>query len=245
MVERQCVLHVDASDELVSFDVDAIDAVIGAGRANRFEYALLLGDLRFRVCRFADRREFYWRGRVHEGLFRYSDDVGPLLSLDDDQLLIRHHHRVAKVRGYVAGLALDYFEFPDRPRGLHYLGRELLHLGRPSAALTILDDHARREDAWMPERSESLCLAGECLERLGRSDEADARLAAAFRLDSSRREPLLRLAEACRRRGDAAGCGRPCRRRADHPPLEPLRRVRCELRRAASRAVVLGLASAG
>jgi len=93
-------------------------------------------------------------------------------------------------------------EHPEKPRWWHYLGRELFYESWYESALATLDAHANMADAWPAERSQSLCFMGESFEALGRRSEAEESYRHAFAIDPTRREPLLRLAMTCCRRGE-------------------------------------------
>jgi tetratricopeptide (TPR) repeat protein len=199
------VLQLDASDELLAMDIDALDRWIGSGRVGVFEYDQRYGNVLLRISRFYDRRRYHWDGRVHEVLdATVPADVTPASSVrcDSTQLHVRHNKDELKSRPYLAGLALQVFEFPHKPRWWHYLGRELFYQHWYRSAIAVLEEHAAMEKAWLAERSQSLCFIGECLEALGRLDEADQAYHHAFALDPKRREPLLQLANSHCRRGD-------------------------------------------
>jgi len=215
LARRDWVLQLDAGDELLAFDAAFLGARIRERAPRRLSYALRLGGATLRVSRFCDRRRARWAGRAHEAL----RDIGagePPLEVSPDRLLIRHHKQ-EKPRSYLAGLALDALEAPGDPRWLHYVGRELHYLGFPRSALAALEEHARRDDAWTPERGESLCLAGERLEALGDPSGALERYERACAVDASRREPLLRLAGLRGRLGDFAGSVAAARRALEVP----------------------------
>jgi glycosyltransferase involved in cell wall biosynthesis len=201
------VLQVDAGDEFLAFDVDFVDRAAGRPEAVRLEYRLRLGDASLWISRFYDRRTTHWEGRVHEVLLphRVGTPAVNTLRSEDGELQIRHHRNSTTTRAYLAGLALDALEHPENPRWLHYLGRELTYHGRHRSAVTVLDIHAARADAWVAERSESLCRAGMSLEALGEPEEAGHRYHQAIVLDGARREPLLRQAALCLRQGDLEG----------------------------------------
>jgi tetratricopeptide (TPR) repeat protein len=204
------VLQVDASDEVLALDVDFVDAAVGASEPPSLEYRLLLGGVSLYVSRLYDRRRLSWRGRVHEALWPRDTGLGPpprgrSRRCSDEQLLVRHHWDPGKTRSYVAGLALDVLEHPEQPRWLHYLGRELHARGRHRSAIALLEAHAARTDAWITERSASLCLSGRCFEALGDPTGAEAHYRRAIGLDATWREPFLRLAALCQARGDFDG----------------------------------------
>ncbi len=135
------VLQLDASDELLAFDVDFLSEQLRAGAASLFEYTLRLGTTRLRVRRLYDRRLDRWQGRVHETLYPHtaaSLERRPTVLCADDQLHVRHHKDETKERNYLGGLALDVLEHPDNPRWMHYLGRELCYQGRHRSAIPVL-----------------------------------------------------------------------------------------------------------
>jgi glycosyltransferase involved in cell wall biosynthesis len=199
------VLQLDASDEVCALDVLALDACLAAaGPVGLIEYGLRLGGATLRVTRFYDRRLYRWRGRVHEGLYGIGDGSGPAPSrvcCAETDLAVRHH-RQAKSRTYLAGLALDALAHPAEARWKHYLGRELFYGQKYRSALPVLADHAASADTWAAERSQSLCFMGECLEALAAPDAAATQYRRAARVDPTRREPLLRLAALHCRRGE-------------------------------------------
>jgi tetratricopeptide (TPR) repeat protein len=199
------VLQLDAGDEVPAMDIDALDRWIGAGSVGAFEYDQQYGSVGLRIARFYDRGRYRWEGRVHEILVASAPaDAAPLemIRCDTTQLRVRHHKDENKPRHYLAGLALQALECPQKPRWWHYLGRELFYDHRYESAIAVLETHAAMEDAWSAERSQSLCFVGECLEALDRPSEAREAYLHACTLDPTRREPLLRLASNCCRRGE-------------------------------------------
>jgi glycosyltransferase involved in cell wall biosynthesis len=201
------VLQLDASDRLEAFDARFLAREIRAGRASRFGYRLEVGGCSLRIVRFYDRRLDHWQGCVHEVLYEREPgrERPPTVECTPDQLAVRHERNDVKPRAYVAGLALDVLAQPDNPRWRYYLGRELYYHRFYHSALGALAELSAMRAGWSTERSDGECLSGRCLEALGRHDEAGERYARAFRIDSRRREPLLLLAELCRRRDDFQG----------------------------------------
>lgn len=204
------VLQLDASDRLTAMEIDALDRWISSGGVGAFEYQQQYGDVGLRISRFYDRNRFHWEGRVHETL--QATGAGPPAArtrCDATQLRVRHDMNPHKTRNYLAGLALQVLESPEKPRWWHYLGRELFYNGWYRSAIVVLEAHAAMENAWLAERSQGLCFVGQCLEGLGRASEAKEAYRRAFALDPTRREPLLRLATICSRHGEfevAAQC---------------------------------------
>ena len=207
---RDVLWHLDGSDVVEVFDLDFVDGSIRRGEAGSVGCEVRLGTLSFRTCRFYDRRFDRWEGRAHEGLYprpKVSASVvrAPRLECPPDRLAVRHVRRGRKERNYLAGLALEALPRTARPRWLHYLGRELHYLGFHHSAVAVLEEHAAREDAWRPERSGSLCIAGQSRLALDEPDRAADLFWRAFTIDSSWREPLLRLAEVRASRDDLRG----------------------------------------
>jgi tetratricopeptide (TPR) repeat protein len=208
--KHDVIWHLDGSDLVEAFDLDFIDGSIRRGEAGNIGYEVRLDGLSFRTCRFYDRRFDRWEGRAHEGLYprpeaSATDVRAPQLECPAERLAVRHVRRGQKERNYLAGLALEALPRAARPRWLHYLGRELHYLGFHCSAVAALEEHASREDAWLPERSGSLCFAGQSRLALGEPDLAADLFQRAFTIDPSWREPLLRLAEICAARDDPAG----------------------------------------
>ena len=224
LAANRFVLQLDGSDEARPIDIDAFDRRIDSGDVDCFEYDqlygfeptqlygnVLYGPIRLRIGRFYDRTRYDWEGRVHELLTSGQADVtaAKRIRCDPTQLLVYHHKNKDKERNYLAGLALQVLERPEKSRWWHYLGRELFYIQCYESAIAVLEQHASMEGAWAPERSQSLCFMGESLESLGRVDEAKDAYRRAFALDPTRREPLLRLATTCCRSGElqvAAQC---------------------------------------
>jgi tetratricopeptide (TPR) repeat protein len=207
------VLQLDASDEVVACDWEALNAYMAGPPPTLFHYELRLGDIVFGAERFYDRRFYVWRGRAHEGL--YADPARPAameerrIRCTSQELTIRHHKDEGKQRTYLPGLALDALAFPDEGRWWHYLGRELYYQHRDVSAIAVLERHAAMPDAWIVERAQSLCFAGDCCARLGRMSDAAGAYQRAIHLDPTRREPRLRLAALHNWRGEfaeAAAC---------------------------------------
>lgn len=203
LAESDFVLQLDASDQLPAFDIDALEDRIGAREVDSFEYDQHYGDVVLRIARFFDRRCFQWRGRVHEVPTRTAVAPANAFRCDASQLLVRHH-RSEKTRQYLPGLALQALEAEGEPRWWHYVGRELYYQRCLHSAIATLETHAAMENAWLPERAQSLSYIGECRELLEQGHAAEESYRRAAALDPSRREPLIRLASLLSRRGDFA-----------------------------------------
>jgi tetratricopeptide (TPR) repeat protein len=192
-------LHLDASDEVLALDLGALGRAREPGTGT-IAYTMRLGDTRFVTSRFYDRRLHRWKGRAHEALYPAGDGAGPpprASIASQDALSVRHLKDAGKPRAYLPSLALDVLEAPRDSRWRHYLGRELYYHGWYRSAVAVLMEHADLPDGWNVERSQSLCFAGECFERLGDRASAVDAYRRAIVIDDTRREPRLRLAALC------------------------------------------------
>jgi tetratricopeptide repeat protein len=204
--DRDMIFQPDASDEIVAFDVDFLDAAVREGRSGGLRYRLEYGPWTLEVARFYDRRVSRWEGRVHEAPWpRPGAAARPVPECAAERLFVRHEIE-AKARHYLAGLALDALEKPDHPRRAHYFGRELHFLGRHRSAIDVLEGHAAMTHGWAAERSQSLCFIGESQLALGDVEAAASAFARACTTDPARREPWLRLASLAQSRGDLEAC---------------------------------------
>ena len=225
MANNPFVLQLDACDELFAFDLDALDRHIEAGGVRAFEYDQLYGNARLRIARFYDRGRYHWEGRVHEILEpTLSADAAPASTVrcDPTQLLVRHNKDEEKPRHYLAGLALQVMERPEKPRWWHYLGRELYYGRQYRSAIAVLEAHVAMDSAWQAERSQSLCFMGESLEALRQTGDAKTMYQRAAELDPSRREPLLQLATLFSRQGEFEAAAETARRALTIPHTSAL-----------------------
>jgi tetratricopeptide (TPR) repeat protein len=211
---RDFVWQLDGSDEVLVLDVGAIDRRIAEGSVGGFGFRLRVGGGSLEARRFYDRRVYHWQGRTHEGLYARPQAPGaapppPTVGCPDTEILVVHH-REEKERNYLAGLALDALAAPGMPRWQHYVGRELFYGRWYRSAVRVLEHHAQMPGAAPADQVASLCLAAECLERLGDRPAAEAALEGATLHALGIREPWLRLAALRSQRGDftgAAECG--------------------------------------
>lgn len=204
------VFELDASDEISALDIDWLDDQIASGQVGSFQYDQIYGAMSLRIARFYDRRLFHWEGRTHEVLVpNEGADLAsaPRIQCSAKQLVV-HHQEQRKERNYLAGLALQVIEAPEKPRWWHFLGRELFYDRWFRSAIPVLEAHAKMDTAWNAERSQSWCFIGESLKALRRSDEAEEAYRRSIEVDPTRREPHLELASVYSRRGDFANAVR-------------------------------------
>ncbi len=210
------VWQLDASDEVLTMDLDRVQDRIVQGGIGGLAYRIRLGGGSFEARRFYDRRHYEWRGRTHEGLYpspHHPREIPPpTVPCADDEVLVVHH-RQEKERNYLAGLALEALASPAVARWWHYLGRELFYAGWHRSAVKALEHHVAMPDADPIDRCQSLCAIAACLDRLGESRAAEAALDRATHGGGGLREPWLRLATVRAARGDFCGAA-DCARRA-------------------------------
>ncbi len=217
---NQFILQLDASDQVKALDVDVFNELIDGGGVGSFEYEQEYGNAQLRIARFYDRSRYHWEGRVHEVLMvTPSPDgkPGDRLRLDPMELKVYHRADMGKSRNYLAGLALQVLESPEKPRWWHFLGRELFYDRCFQSAIGALEVHTQFKNVWSAELSQSYSFVGECYEALGRTDEAKQNYERAFSIDPSRREALLRHATICSRLCDFENAARLARQALDIP----------------------------
>lgn len=187
------VLQVDTNDLVEALDFDKIQEMLDTKKPLRFDYNHYLGHGGHKqiISRFYHRKHDRWSGKTHESL-GWNGTYDTKISLKDDELRIRYMRDNTKVRNYFGGMALDLIDKPDEPRWYHYLGREMYYTERWHSAIALLEKQGEMSFAFAPERSHSLCIAGECWEKLGNMDKALANYHKALSVDSGRREPWVR-----------------------------------------------------
>ena len=186
----------DCDEEYTKLDIDTIDKTIAAG-GEQLEYDFVYAHdehgrdmIKFRHCKFYDRRKLKWVGVVHEVLQGDAKRVylePSIIKLEHWQQPSDHRRR------YLTGLALDCYLNPDNDRNSHYLARELLYTGRFHSAFKEFRRHLTL-NGWPAEAAQSVIFQGDCLLALGLPDGAVAKWHEAIARDSSRREAWMRLA---------------------------------------------------
>jgi glycosyltransferase involved in cell wall biosynthesis len=206
LASRHFVLQLDSCDTVSALDIDTLNGWIASGRPGSFEYDQLYDNLSLRIARFYDRGRFHWEGRVHEVMLPNSGvdvSLSPRMRCDRKQLVVCHKQG-EKERNYMAGLALQVIEHPEKPRWWHFLARELYYFRCYNSAIAAFEVHLEMKDAWQTERAQSVSFIAECLEGLKRPDEAKAMYLRAYEMDKTRREPLIHLAMLCSSRREFA-----------------------------------------
>jgi len=195
----------DCDEMFTKLDIDKINEAIEKG-AEQFEYQFVFSHdqfgnpmIAFLHSKFYNRTKLEWTGIIHEVLRGAANRV----YLPEDTIKLEHYQNQETNRtGYLKGLALDCFLHPDSDRNSHYFAREMMYTKRYHSAIKEFERHVEMKK-WLAERAQSVVYIGECYDRLGQENMAVSAWQEAYNMDSSRREPLIRLMQFYFYRGDA------------------------------------------
>ena len=185
------------SDEIwTKFDIDKINKAIEDG-AGQLEYEFVFSHdafggeaIKFKHCKFYNRKKLHWIGKIHETL----EGSATRVYLDESIIKLEHYQNEKTDRsGYLRGLALDCYMNPDNDRNLHYLMRELMWTKRPKSAIQGFKKHIAM-GKWQAEAAQSAVYIGNCYGQLNDPDMQVAAYNRAFYMDTERREALIQLA---------------------------------------------------
>lgn len=203
---HEMVAMPDADEVFASLDLGRIDEAIEGG-TTAFKSGFIFSHDKFGrpgLCfdhkKFYDRRKFKWDEKflVHESLV----GEGKEERLPDNVFMLEHWpNPAASSTSALTGLALAQYLYPCA-RNSHYLAREMFYKGMYRSAIKEFKNHIAMNE-WIVERAQSMVYIGDCYGLLGLPDKQIEWYHKAFDLDSSRREPLMRLAEASFRKKDA------------------------------------------
>ncbi len=194
--KHDMVSWADADEVFTRLDLDKINARIAAG-VEAFRYNFVFSHdqfgnpaIKFIQSKFYDRRKQQWVGIVHEVL----QGEARIEDLPEDIFLLEHWQNVETNRsGYLKGLALDCFLNPTKDRQSHYLGREMVWMGRPKSAIKELTRHIEM-NGWPAERAQSMIFIGDAWGLLNKPNLQVEWYNKAFYHDCTRREALIKLA---------------------------------------------------
>jgi glycosyltransferase involved in cell wall biosynthesis len=186
----------DCDEIFTKFNIDKLDEVITNG-VEQLEYEFVfshdgLGNpvIKFRHCKFYNRKKLKWIGVIHEVL----QGDAKRLYLGEDIIKLEHYQNEKTNRsGYLKGLAIDCYNNPNNDRNSHYFAREMMYQGRNKSAINEFERHISMS-GWPTEAAQSMLYIGDCFKTLGDSDEALKWYAKSIDKEL-RREPLMRLAE--------------------------------------------------
>lgn len=194
--ENDMLATPDCDEIFTKFDIDKLEEVIALG-TGQLEYEFVfshdaLGNplIKFRHCKFYNRKQLKWEGIIHEILV----GTAQKMYLGEDIIKLEHFQNEKTNRsGYLKGLAVDCFSNPTNDRNSHYFAREMLYLGRYHSAIKEFENHISM-GGWSTEAAQSMLLIGDCYKALGQFDEMLKWYTKSIEKEA-RREPLMRLAE--------------------------------------------------
>ena len=197
LAKNDMVAMPDCDEVYSALNIDVINKEIESG-AEQLEYNFVFSHdeygreaIKFLHSKFYNRKKLKWVRVVHEVL----NGDAQRKWLDESTIKLEHWQNPEQNRGqYLQGLAYDCFVDPQSDRNFHYFGRELFWSGRPDSAITVLKQHLKIS-IWIPERAESMLYIGDAHKSKGEITESLCWYARAFFEDSSRREPMMKLAE--------------------------------------------------
>lgn len=187
----------DCDEMYTKFDLDKIQEAITNG-AEQLEYNFVFSHdangnpvIKFRHCKFYNRKKLKWEGIIHEVLVGSANKV----FLGEDVIKLEHWQNVSTNRsGYMKGLALDCYNHPENDRNSHYMARELMYSGRFKSAIKEFERHIAM-NRWEQENAQSILYVGDCHASMGDMDEAFKWWAKSIEKCGDKREPWMRFAE--------------------------------------------------
>jgi len=197
LAKNDVVAMPDCDEIYTALDIDAINQSI-ENHTEQLEYDFVYAHdeqgreaVKFRHCKFYDRRKLHWVGIIHEIL------AGSAVRkyFEPGIIKLEHWQQPNENRGrYLAGLALDCFSNPTNDRNSHYLAREMMYRGRFHSAIAEFQRHTTM-NGWIAERAQSYIFMGDCYSYLGDKKNAVTSYQQAINLDGDRREAWIKLAE--------------------------------------------------
>ena len=197
LAKNDVVAMPDCDEVYTTLDIDAINKNIEGG-VEQLEYDFVYAHddqgreaVKFRHCKFYDRRRLHWVGIIHEIL------AGSAVRkyFDPSVIKLEHWQQPNENRGrYLSGLALDCFSNPSNDRNSHYLAREMMYKGQFRSAIAEFNRHVTLR-GWVSERAQSFIFMGDCHTYLGEKEQAIINYQKAINLDGGRREAWMKLAE--------------------------------------------------
>ena len=194
--ENDMIAMPDCDEIYTKMDIDKLDKAVEDG-FEQFEYNFVfshdnLGNpvIKFRHCKFYDRRKMKWNGIIHEVL----GGAAKKIFFEEDVIKLEHYQNEKTNRsGYIKGLAIDCFNHPENDRNSHYFARELSYLGRTKSAIKEFKNHISM-GKWPTEAAQSMLYIGDCYKKLGDNGEMFKWYSLSIEKEA-RREPLMRMAE--------------------------------------------------
>lgn len=198
LAKNDFVMVVAPDESFTRLDLAAIDRRIAAGAERMDVHYVHSHDaagnptMSFRRANFYDRRACDWVGVVHE--VTREKHPAKFDALPENECKLEHWQEFSSNRSsYLPGLAWDCFHNRDKDRQSHYLARELMYYGRYHSAIAEFNRHIALP-GWKLEQAQSRVYIGDCLQYLQDEPGALREWQAAFTMDPTRREALMRLA---------------------------------------------------
>lgn len=200
----------DCDEAYTMFKLEEIEQAIANPQIGKLEYEFCYCHLpdgkpwvEFRHSKAYRRSAFEWCQIIHEILKPLTDPVMVTQYLPPTIMKLEHFQNHTSDRaGYLRGLAYDTFHRPGDDRAAHYFARELYYTKRYRSSIRAFERHIAM-NGWLEERAQSWNFMGDCHAWLGEEEKAIDCYLTAFRLDPTRRESLIRLAEHFYRKKDA------------------------------------------
>jgi glycosyltransferase involved in cell wall biosynthesis len=197
LAKNEVVAMPDCDEIYTALDIDGINQSI-AGGIEQLEYDFVYAHdeqgreaVKFRHCKFYDRRKLHWVGIIHEILAGSASRH----YFAPEVIKLEHWQQPNENRGrYLAGLALDCFSHPENDRNSHYFAREMMYKNRFRSAIAEFERHVTL-NGWVAERAQSFVFMGDCHLYLGEKEKAVLSYQRAINLDGDRREAWVKLAE--------------------------------------------------
>jgi len=191
------VCFADADEEFTALDINIVNSLIDDG-VEQFEYNFVFAHdqygrelIKFVQSKMYDRRVVQWTGIVHEVL---TGDAKRVYLSEETYKLEHWQNQETGRHTYLTGLLVDCYLHPEKDRNSHYCARELAWSGRPESAIREFKRHIKM-NGWLAERCESMIHIGDCFGQLNKPEEQAEWYSKAFFTDSSRRKPLIKLAQ--------------------------------------------------
>lgn len=198
LASNDWVSFADCDEELTKLDIDKINKIIENKELAHLSYDFVFSHdqfgkpaINFTQSKFYNRNKIAWKNLVHE-IISPINGGGKEFFLSPDIFRLEHWQQPGDRHSYLIGLAVDCFLHQDSDRNSHYFARELLWSGRPKSAIKEFERHVSM-NGWPAERCQSLVFMGDCWGALNNPEKQAEAYAKAFYVDSSRREPLIKL----------------------------------------------------
>jgi glycosyltransferase involved in cell wall biosynthesis len=194
--ENDMIATPDCDEIFTKFDIDKLNETIKNG-SEQLEYEFVfshdgLGNpiIKFRHCKFYNRKKLKWVGVIHEVL----QGDAKRIYLGENIIKLEHYQNEKTNRGgYLKGLAVDCYNNPGNDRNSHYFAREMMYQERFESAIKEFKNHISM-GGWSTEASQSMLYIGDCYKSLGDIDKMFLWYTKSIDKEV-RREPLMRIAE--------------------------------------------------